>query len=235
MKKKGFTLIETQVALGLSLLILLAAFEFLGITRSLFFKLKDAQEKSQAIQAALMKIRLDVLRAGFGLEVPLRNGVVEGIDVSSSTLSILSRDEAFTLAGDASPGEERITLEKVSGLSPGRRVCLADAQNSELHTIAAIEGKAVVLAEPLEAAYSCISAHLLLIEEVDYFLDEKSGILRRKVNAGAAQPLLDDAGLFTAAYQKEANLVRVNLAGKADQERTHELSVFPKNLGLVHP
>jgi type II secretory pathway pseudopilin PulG len=235
MKKCGFSLIETQIALGLSLLVLLAAFEFLGLSRSLFFKLKDAQEKNQAIQAALVKLRIDLLRAGFGLEIPLRGGVVEGVDVSASTLNIITRDEAYSLASDASSGAQRISLEKVSGLSPGRRVCLADVENSELHTIATLEGDTVVLAEPLEASYPGTTAQLLLLEEICYFLDEKSGILRRKVNASPAQPLLDDAGLFVPVYQQEANLVTVRLARKDNQERTHELSVFPKNLGFVRP
>ncbi|MEW5901113.1 MAG: prepilin-type N-terminal cleavage/methylation domain-containing protein [Acidobacteriota bacterium] len=69
MEKNGFSLLETLIALALSLLVLLAAFEFLGITRSLFFKLKKAQEQNQAIQTALIKLRIDLLRAGFGLEV----------------------------------------------------------------------------------------------------------------------------------------------------------------------
>jgi hypothetical protein len=220
MKKKGFSLVETQIALGLSLLVLLAAFEFLGLTRSLFFKLKEAQEKNQAIQAALVKLRIDLLRAGFGLEVPLRVGVIEGIDVSGSTLDILSLDGAFALIADASPGEERISLDSVTGLSPGRRVCLADAEKAELHTIDALEVNTVVLSEPLEASYLGTAAQLLLLEEVGYFLDEKSGVLRRKVNASPAQPLLDETGLFVPVYQREANLVSLRLAGKANQEKT---------------
>jgi len=235
MKKKGFSLLETLIVLGLSLLILLAAFEFFGITRSLFLKLKEAQEKNQAIQAALVKLRIDLLRAGFGLEVPLRAGVIEGIDVTGTSLLILSREETFALSTDASSGERRISLERVSGLSPGRRVCLADEGEAELHTIAALEGTTVVLSGPLEASYLGRAAQLLLLEEVSYFLDDRSGILRRKVNASPAQPLLDDTGLFVPVYRQEDNLVRVSLAGKTNQERIHEFSVFPKNLGLVHP
>jgi hypothetical protein len=213
---------------------LLAAFEFFGITRSLFLKLKEAQEKSQAIQAALVKLRTDLLRAGFGLEAPLRAAAIKGIDVAGTSLLILSREESFTLSADANFGEQRISLKRVTGLSPGRRVCLTEEERAEIHTIAALEGKTVVLAEPLEAPYLGTSAQLLLIEEVNYFLDERSGILRRKVNASPAQPLLDDTALFIPQYQPESNLVRISLAGKANEEMRHELSVFPKSLGLVH-
>jgi type II secretory pathway pseudopilin PulG len=235
MKKRGFSLLEVLIILGLSILVLMAAFEFFGITRSLFFKLKDAQEKSQAVQAALVKLRIDLLRAGFGLEVPLRAGAIEGIDITATSLIILSRDEAFALSADAFSGERTLSLEKVSGLSPQRRVCLADEGKAELHLVASLDGRTVILSEPLEASYPATTAQLLLVEEVSYFLDDRSGILRRKVNASPAQPLLDDAALFVPVYQREINLVRVSLADNKNMERTYELSVFPKNLGLVHP
>jgi hypothetical protein len=91
------------------------------------------------------------------------------------------------------------------------------------------------VSEPLENSYAVADARFLLLEEVTYFLDERTSILRRKVNASPAQPLLDNAGLFEFTYLKEDNLVKIRLAGKKDKERAHELSVFPKNLGLIFP
>jgi len=234
MRTRGFSLIEFLLVLGLSLLVFLAAFEFFGITRSLFFKLKDAEENNLAIQAALGKMRIDLLRAGFGLELALRAGVVEGITTGSS-LVILSREASYSLAGDCSSGEKRVTLERTSGLNAGSRVCLADEEKAERLTIARLEGNTVVLSEPLKSSYAGADARLLLLEEVTYFLDERTAVLRRKVNASPAQPLLDNAGLFEFAYTEETNLVRVKLADKKNMERAHELSIFPKNLGLILP
>jgi type II secretory pathway pseudopilin PulG len=234
MRTKGFSFIELLLVLGLSLLVFLAAFEFFGITRSLFFKLKDSEENNLAIQAALDKLRIDLLRAGFGLELAIRAGVVEGIAVGGS-LVILSQEARYSLAGDCSSGETRVTLEKTSGLSVGGRVCLADEEKAERHIIAALEGNTVVLSEPLENSYAGADARFLLLEEVTYLLDERTAILRRKVNSSPAQPLLDNAGLFEFSYLKEENLVRVKLADKKNMERAHELSVFPKNLGLILP
>jgi len=234
MRKRGFSLIELLLVLGLSLLVFLAAFEFFGITRSLFFKLKDAEEDNLAVQAALDKLRIDLLRAGFGLELAIRAGVVEGIAAGGS-LVILSQEARYSLAGDCSSGEMRVTLEKTSGLSVGGRVCLADEEKAERHIIAALEGSTVVLSEPLENSFDEPAAQLLLLEEVTYFLDARTSVLRRKVNASPAQPLLDNAGLFEFSYLKEVNLVRVKLADKKNMERAHELSVFPKNLGLILP
>lgn len=234
MRTRGFSLIEMLLVMGLSLLVFLAAFEFFGITRSLFFKLRGAEEDNLAIQAALEKLRIDLLRAGFGLELAIRAGILEGITAGGS-LVILSQEARYSLTGDCSTGETRVTMEKTSGLSAGGRVCLADEQKAERHIIAALEGNTVVLSDPLENSYDAPAARLLLLEEVTYFLDERTAVLRRKVNSSPAQPLLDNAGLFEFSYLKEDNLVRVKLADKKNMERAHGLSVFPKNLGLILP
>jgi hypothetical protein len=234
MKKGGFSLIEMLLVMGLSLLVILGASEFFGITRSLFFKLKGAEEDSLAIQAALVKLRIDILRAGFGLETAIRAGAVDGIAAGSS-LIISSQEAKYNLAADCVSGETRVTLEKTSGLSAGRAVCLADEEKAERHIIAGLEGSTAVLSAPLENSYSEADARLLLLEEVTYFLDTRTDTLRRKVNASPAQPLLDSAGLFESVYFQQDNLVRVRLADKKNMEKTHELSVFPKNLGLILP
>jgi type II secretory pathway pseudopilin PulG len=234
MRESGFSLLELLLVLGISLLVLMAAFEFFGITRSLFFKLKDAEENNLAIQAATDKLRIDLLRAGFGLELAIRAGVLEGITADSS-LAILSQEARHILAADCSSGEMRIPLEKTSGLSAGDQVCLADEEKAERHIISSIEGNTAVISEALENSYAGENARLILLEEVAYFLDERTSVLRRKVNASPAQPLLDDAGLFEFSYLKENNLVRIKLADKNNMERAHEFSVFPKNLGLILP
>lgn len=234
MRTRGFSLIEMLLVMGLSLLVILAASEFFGITRRFFSKLKDAEENSLAIQAALGKLRIDLLRAGFGLESAIRAGAVEGI-ASGSSLVILSQEEKYNPAADCASGQTRVNLEKTSGLSAGRSVCLADEQKGERHAIAAVEGSAVVLSGPLEYSYSLPDAQFLLLEEVTFFLDAKTSTLRRKVNSSPAQPLLDNAGLFEFAYFKEDNLVKIKLADKKNMERAYELSIYPKNLGLIHP
>jgi prepilin-type N-terminal cleavage/methylation domain-containing protein len=234
MRTRGFTLVEILIVLGLSLLVLLAAFEFFGLTRSFFYKLKGAQEDSLAIQAALDKLRIDLLRAGCGLELAIRAGAIEGITAAGS-LVILSQEDAYSLSADCAAGDTRLSLEKTTGLSAGRVVCLADEEKAERHTVVGVEADAIILAEPLEDLYKGPEAGLLLLEEVTYFLDEGAAVLRRKVNASPAQPLLDNAGLFEFAYLEEDNLVRVKLADKENVERAYELLVFPKNLGLILP
>ena len=57
--------------------------------------------------------------------------------------------------------------------------------------------------------------------------------MRRKVNASPAQPLLEDVASFEFEYSKDDNLVRLNLALKAEEEKKYETIVFPKNVAMA--
>jgi prepilin-type N-terminal cleavage/methylation domain-containing protein len=232
MKRRGFSAIESSISLALFLIIFLAAFEFFGITRSFFFKLKNAQEKNQAAMAAGDKMKVDLLRAGSGLLQPIRQGAVEGIAIISNALIIYSREKIYSLPEGLSQGESRIALETAAGLSPGREVCVFDEEKAEVKTISSIERKTIFLTTPLEASYSTSESQLALLERTSLFFDEKNSGIRRKVNASSPQPLLDDVLYFEFAYEKEVNLARLRFAFKNNKEKTYELLVYPKNIAL---
>lgn len=233
MKKRGFSAIESSLSLALFLIIIIAVFETFGITRSFFFKLKTTQEENQAAMAALDKMKVDLLRAGRGLLQPVRQGAVEGIAISSGTLIIYSREKTYSFLKDLSPGENRIVLETATGLSPGREVCVFDEEKAEVKTISSIAGKTVFLTTPLEASFSISETQLALVERTTLFFDEKSGSIRRKVNASSPQPLLDDVLYFEFAYEKELNLAKLSFALKTNKEKKYELLVYPKNVALA--
>jgi type II secretory pathway pseudopilin PulG len=235
MKTRGFTVLETLLVLGLSLLVFMAAFEFFGLARNLFTKLKGAEENNQAAVAALDKIRTDLLQAGQGLVTALRHGVVESVLPDPQTLTISTLEKAYGLTQDLLAGQTRLPLQTVTGLSPQREVCLTEEGWSELHTLLACTQNAVVLAEPLQASFSMNLGRLLLIEKVVYYLDGPAGVLRRKVNASSPQPLLDDVASFTFSYDKATNLAKAGFTLKSSQEKKYEISIFPKNIGLSLP
>jgi hypothetical protein len=232
MKRNGFSAIEISLSLALFLIIILAAFEFLGITRDFFFKLKNAQEETQAAMAALDKMKVDLIRAGAGLLRPVRRGEVEGIAIIDDALIISRGEKSYALLQDLSPGENRIVLDTAAGLSSGKEVCVFDDEKTEVKTISAVEGKTIFLTSPLEASYSADETQCVLLERTSLFLDEKNSCLRRKVNTSSPQPLLDNVLSFEFTYEKEGNLARLGFILENNQERKYELSVYPKNLAL---
>jgi prepilin-type N-terminal cleavage/methylation domain-containing protein len=233
MKQRGFTLTEILIGLALTLFMFVAAFEFLGITKDLFTKLKDTEEDSQAAAAALEKLRIDLSQAGRGLAGPMRSASIAGLEVAGQTLILSLAEQAYPLANDVLAGQTLVPLVSVSGLGSQREVCLVEGGWSEIHTVAACGSGAVDLSEPLQASFSKTGGRLLLIEKISYFLDTSSGILRRRVNGGSAQPLLEGVEACDLSYDAAVNLAKASLSLKTSKERKYEISFFPKNIGLT--
>jgi hypothetical protein len=235
MKPHGFTLTEVLIGLGLSLFMVIAAFEFFGITRDLFGKLKGEEVETQSAEAALDKIRIDLQRAGQGLVAPLRDQTLAGVELAGPAITIALAERSYDLNQDLLPGQTRVPLTTTSGLSAQREVCLVENGWGELHSVSVVESGAVVLGEPLQAAFTGIGGQLHLIEKISYFLDEPSGVLRRKVNSSPAQPLLEDVAAVEFDYDAAFNLARAGLSLQGSKEKKYEISVFPKNIGLARP
>ena len=233
MKIRGFSAIEASLCLALFLIILLAAYESFGITKDFFLRLKKAEEENQTAMAALDKMRIDLLRAGSGLLSLIRLQKVEGIGIANNALIISSAEKTFSLLADIAEGQASVPVETTAGLSPGREVSFFDEAKAEIKTISSIEGKSILLASPLEASYSMNETRVVLLEKAALFLDEKTGTIRRKVNASPAQPLLEEALYFEFVYEKESNLAKVGFALKNNKEKKHELWVYPKNIALA--
>jgi hypothetical protein len=68
---------------------------------------------------------------------------------------------------------------------------------------------------------------------VTYFLDGPARILRRRVNASSAQPLLENAAAAAWTLDASAPLVRVRLELAVKGVHPHEATVFLKNAALA--
>jgi len=233
MKIRGFSAIEASLCLALFLIILLAAYESFGITKDFFLRLKKAEEENQTAMAALDKMRIDLLRAGSGLLSLIRLQKVEGIGIANNALIISSAEKTFSLLADIAEGQASVPVETTAGLTPGREVSVFDEAKAEIKTISSIDGKSILLASPFETSYSMNETRVALLEKTALFFDEKTGTIRRKVNASPAQPLLEEALYFEFVYEKESNLAKVGFALKNNKEKKHELWVYPKNIGLA--
>lgn len=230
---KGFSLIESLLSLSLFLVIVLSSLEVFGWTRTLFLKVTNKQEAKETAQAALDKMRTDLLAGGSGLIHPLQLGIVEGISEAEGTLTALSREEILILADDLVTGQTRIELDSTSSLKKGREICIFDSLKGEIKSISSVEKGSVILSSALENSYSRDRASLFLLQKVSLYLDEKTGVLRRKVNSSPAQPLAEDAAFFCFDFNRASFLVRLRLGLEPNKEKYYETAVFAKNVALA--
>jgi hypothetical protein len=231
--EKGFSLMESVLALALFFIVVLASFEFFGFTRSLFLKLKTKEETREAAITALDKMRVDLLAGGSGLQKPIELGLLEGISQEEGALVILSREKNLSPLNDLLEGQTRIRLQSTSGLKKGREICIFDHHKGEVNSVSRADKKSIVLSSPLKHSFLEEKAQVSLLQKISFFLDKDKQILRRRTNSSPAQPLLEDAASFGLCYEKATNLARLYLTLKSNKEKKYEISVFPKNTALA--
>ena len=229
----GFSLIESLLSLSLFLFILVSSLEFFISTRNHFFDLKDEQEVNQAAYATLDKIRLDLCESGRGLIAPQSAGLIEAIHASGNTLIIQSKDQDIPLGNDLVAGQTFIPLTSTAGINKGQNLCITDPEKREVKTIISVDKQGLTLSSALNSSYAKDDATVALIRTVSFYLDTHSGILRRKVNASPAQPLLEEVDSFDFAYEVASNIISLNLTLTTKEEKKYETSIFPKNMALV--
>ena len=231
--EKGFSLIESTLALTLFLIVVLASLEFFGFTRNLFLKLKTKEETREAALSALDKMKTDLLAGGSGLLEPAQLGLLEGITQDEGTLVILSKEKNLTPLNDLLEGQTRIRLQSTRDVKKGREICIFDRSKGEVKFISRVGKKSIILSSPLNFSFLKEKTQFLLLKKISFFLDKDKQILRRKANSSPAQPLLEDAASFGFSLEKTSVLVRLHLALESNKEKKYEISVFPKNAALA--
>lgn len=233
MKRQGFSLVESLLSLTFFLAIFVAGLEFFGMTRSLFFKLKEAQEAQEDALAALDKMRTDARQAGQGLSIPIGLGIISGVEQNGTTLTLASLEKSCPLLEDLSPGLTTIRFQDEEGLAAGKEICIFDNIKGEVAVITSADKNTLTLAAPLANGYLKTESVCLLVEKVSLFLDAEKSVLRRKAGASSPQPLLEGVLSFDFSYDGEKNLLRLGIRLQSDKEKDYEISVFPKNLALA--
>ncbi len=230
---RGFTLIECLIGLALTFLVILACLEFSLSAERHYAGLKEKEEAALGALAALDKMKVDILRAGQGLARASALGLVEPIAEDSGGLVVTRAEKALALAADAGPGDVSLSLASVTDLRAGREICLTDGEKGEVAVISAVTAGTAVLASPLAAAYSKDATAVVLLDRVTLALDAGQGVLRRKVNLGTAQPLLENVAAADFSLDRTANLARVRFGLRSNPDAIHEICLFPKNPALA--
>ena len=232
-RNKGFSLIEGLLSMTLTLLTAMAGLEAFSVSRRVYASLQKKEEAGRAAACALDKVKSDLASSGEGLVRELRLGDMKAVEGIAEGISILSRGEGLFLAQDAAGGQSAILLGSTKGLRAGQEVCLSGPGKAEMRVIAAVEGGRVVLSSPLAHSYETEEADLCTVRRVSYFLDERTRIVRRRVNAGSAQPLLEGVSEFDCSFDEAGNLAVIKIRLRDDEEKTYEITYFPKNSGLA--
>lgn len=231
--REGFLLVESLLALTFFLLLILSSIEFFGSARRLFFKLQDAQLDRESGLAALEKLKTDALQAGQGLIFPIRLGLTEGIGIEDAALILKNAAETGVLAEDAHAGQTVIQVESAEDFAAGRTIYLTGSNEGESRVIASVGGNSLTLTSPLAHDYSKETGAVALVQAISYYLDAEQHVLRRKVNSGSGQPVLEGVQSFTAGWTGNGGLITAGLRLMSQPDLPFEIALLPKNLALI--
>ena len=231
--QRGFSLLEGLVSLFLFLLIVLFSLDSFLSLREHFARLKESETSNTAVYAALDRIRRDLFDAGLGLAEAMELQVLEGISEEQGSLVILSKDEDLAFGDALFSGQQRILSEDAKKTKRGQLIGILNPYGGEVHSVVSADQNSIVIDSPLASDYLLENTRVALLRRISIFLDDTKGVIRRKVNASPAQPLLEDVASFEFEYIKDSNLVRLDLTLKVDKEKKYETIVFPKNIGMV--
>jgi len=231
--QKGFSLMEGLISLFLFLLIVLFSLECFLFLREHFAELKKSETANTAAYAALDRIRRDLCDAGLGLAEAMELQVLEGISEQQGRLVVLSKDEDLAIGDDLYSGQQRILSVDAKKIKRGQLIGIICPSGGEVHSVISSDQNSILIDSPLASDYLHKNTCAVLLKRISIFFDDTMGVLRRKVNASPAQPLLEDVASFEIEYIRDANLVSLDLALKADEEKKYETTVFPKNIAMA--
>ena len=231
--QRGFSLLEGLISLFLFLLIVLFSCDCFLTLKAHFAKLKESESSQTAAYAALDRIRRDLCDAGLGLAEAMTQQILEGINVHQERLVVLSKDKDLSFDGSLSSGQQRILTEDAKKIKKGQLVGILNPYGGEVHSVVSVDQNSIVIDLPLTSGYASENASFVLLRRVSLYMDNARGVIRRKVNASPAQPLLEDVASFAFEYTRDVNLVKLDFVLKNDEEKKYETTVFPKNTAMA--
>jgi hypothetical protein len=233
MNRRGLALIEALLSLGLLSMIVLAGIEVFSTGRRVFFRLGVAQEKDERALAGLDRVRADLREAGLGLSGPASLGLIQGLIADEEIFVISSLEKELPLSADAAAGETFLSLADCRDLAAGREVCLFAPDHAERAVIASVQAGGIEIGSPLSRGFQAGDAILQLIRTVETLWDSEERILRRRVNAGSAQPLIEGVAGFVCRFDAAAKLIGLEIYLVGSEEAPYAATVFAKNLALA--
>jgi hypothetical protein len=231
--QKGFTLLEGLISLFLFLLIVLFSLECFLSARRHFDELKESESANTAAYAALDRMRMDLRDAGLGLAEAMYSQVLEGVYISEGKLVVLSKDVDIAVGEALASGQQRIPTPDAKKIKKGRQIGIFDRYGGEVRSVSSIDQNSVMIDSPLASDYSIENTKVILLRKISLYMDETKGIIRRKVNASPAQPLIESVAVFEFYHIKDTNLVSLSFSLKSDEEKIYESTVFPKNTAMA--
>jgi len=209
---KGFSLIEVIIGMGLSIIIVIIVVTHSTHTVRVSKKIISHNEKLESLFHTMEMLRSDLTKCGMRLHVPSQIFGIPLFVNAESSFRVTYGIACETLLVPAQTGAYVISVNRNDSLQGGKSIIIYNPENQvyEFNSITGRNGEVLKLKDELLNDYPQHSP-VVALKEVEYKLYHSQFMLKRKVNKGTFQPLIEDVTAFDVHFYPEANSVYYRL------------------------
>ena len=202
---KGFSLLEVIVALTIGLGILIFVISNVSESTTHAKRVIGSQEKMESIFHTVEMIRSDLTKCGMRLLEPAKFLGFPLFVNSDYSFKVIYGIETEMIIDDSKESATAITINRNDFFTKGKRIVIYDPDNRnyEINEIQAVDGDRLILLSGLQDDYPKNSS-VVVLKEVEYKHYTEQNILKRKVNKGYFQPLIEEVTDFYVKFFPES-------------------------------
>ena len=202
---KGFSFLEVIVALALGLAILVLVVSNLSESARTSKRVINNQEKMESIFHTVEMIRSDLTKCGMRLREAARVFPLPLFQNSDYSFKVTYGIGDETLIQDGHEGENTIAVIRNEFFNKGKKIMIYDPGQGvyEMNEIKALQGNDLILSSELQNDYPYKSP-VIVLKEVEYKHYNEQNALKRKVNKGYFQPLIEQVTDFYVKFFPES-------------------------------
>lgn len=201
---KGFGLMEVFVAFTLILILLSIVVANVSHSTKYARKITDNQQVLESIFHTVDTIKSDLSKCGMRLQEAAQHFNIPLFENTPSSFKILYGIASQVLEENAYKGDKSIVIQRDENFNRGKKVLIYDIGQGafEFKDIRETFSNQVIFSTALQNDYSRES-RVVAVKAIDYKLYTPEKVLKRKINGGYFQPLLENVSDFQVIFYPE--------------------------------
>lgn len=204
----GFGMLEIIIALILSLSILSIVIINVSESTAASKKITSNQQILESIFHTVDTIKSDLSKCGMRLQEAGKHFDLKLFDNSDNYFKLIYGISSERLETASFKGDKAVNLNKNEYIKKNRKILIYNLDNNvhEYNEIKDLENDNIILTNHLKNDYPQ-NSYIIVLKIVEYKLYLKQKVLKRKVDKGYFQPLIEDVSDFFVQYFPESNSV----------------------------
>lgn len=204
----GLSILEILVAMAIGLSILSIVIINVSQTSSISKKVTTKQQRLESIFHTVDTIKSDLTKCGMRLQEAGRQFDLSFFENTAGHFTVVYGMDSEPLISDSEQGEKVILIDRNQSFKQNKRVLIYNLNRGcfEYNEIKKSDKGLLTLSNSLKNSYPKYSP-IILLKQVEYKLYTKQLILKRKVDRGYFQPLIEEVTDFYVNFFPESKSV----------------------------